>query len=62
MQEGSEGKPERKGLREFPGDPVVRTFTTGRERSILGQGTKIPHAMLLLLLSRFSRVQLCATP
>ena len=36
MQKGSEGKPERRGLREFPGDPVVRTFTTGKERSILG--------------------------
>ena len=33
-------------MREFPGDPVVRirAFSTGREGSILGQGTKIPHA------------------
>ena len=39
------------------------TSNTGCAGSIPGLGTKIPYAMLLLLLrSRFSRVRLCGTP
>ena len=40
-------------------------FTAEGKSSIPGWGTKIPYALLLLLLlllSHFSRVRLCATP
>ena len=40
-------------------------FTAEGKSSIPGWGTKIPYdllLLLLLLLSRFSRVRLCATP
>ena len=30
---------------DFPGGPVVRTSTAGGAGSVLGHGTKIPHAM-----------------
>ena len=38
------------------------TFTAEGSGSNPSRGTKIPQVVLLLLLSRFSRVQLCATP
>ena len=48
---------------EFPGGWLgLYAFTAEGAGSISGQGAKIPPAMLLLLLSRFSRVRLCATP
>ena len=48
---------------DVPGGPVVKTSSSNAAGtgSIPGWGIKIPHAVLLLL-SRFSRVRLCATP
>ena len=40
----------------------LHASTLGGAGSISGQGTKILHAVLLLLLSHFSHVRLCATP
>ena len=34
-----------KSKRGFPGSPVVNTSTTGGMGSILGWGTRIPHAV-----------------
>ena len=40
----------------------LHASTAGAVGLTPGWGTKIPHAMLLLLLSHFSHVRLCATP
>ena len=40
----------------------LHASTAGAVGLTPGWGTKIPHAMLLLLLSHFSRVRLCVTP
>ena len=46
---------------DFPDGPLCAS-TAGSTGLISGQGPKIPHATLLLLLSRFSRARLLATP
>ena len=60
-------KKKRTKLREFLGSPVVKIPRTpcfhcsGGWIKSLVKGTKIPHTVLLLLLSHFSHVRLCAT-